>query len=168
MNHESDSGNSQMEGGHANKNHYGKLGIMAGLSFLAMYFLMYAMVNVPGNVFMNVNQVYMAGLMAAPMVLIELVLMSAMYQNKRMSAVIGAITVLVAVAFFLFIRQQAAIGDRQFLRSMIPHHASAILMCQQASISDARIRQLCNAPEGIVSSQQREIEQMKTMLQAGK
>lgn len=168
MKHESGSGNSHMEGSHANKSHYGKLGVMAGLSFLAMYFLMYAMVNVPGNVFMNVNQVYMAGLMAAPMVLIELVLMSGMYQNKRINAVIGAIAVLVAVAFFLFIRQQAAIGDRQFLRSMIPHHASAILMCQQASISDARIRELCNAPEGIVSSQQREIDQMKTMLRAGK
>ena len=168
MKHQSDSGNSHMEGGDANRSHYSKLGIMVGLSFLAMYFLMYAMVNVPGNVFMNVNQVYMAGLMAAPMVLIELLLMSGMYQNKRMNAAIGSIAVLVAVAFFLFIRQQAAIGDRQFLRSMIPHHASAILMCQQASISDARIRELCNAPEGIVSSQQREIDQMKTMLRAGK
>lgn len=53
------------------------------------------------------------------------------------------------------------IGDRQFLRSMIPHHASAILMCEQAGISDARIKQLCAAPQGIIASQQAEIQQMK-------
>jgi len=46
---------------------------MTALSFVAMYFLMYVMVNALDNVYMNFNQVYMAGLMAAPMVLIELV-----------------------------------------------------------------------------------------------
>lgn len=45
---------------------------MTLLSFAAMYVLMYAMVDRFGNVFNNVNQVYMAGLMAAAMVLIEL------------------------------------------------------------------------------------------------
>ncbi len=52
-------------------------------------------------------------------------------------------------------------NHRQFLRSMIPHHAGAILMCQEASIQDAEIRRLCG---GIVSSQQSEIDQMKAML----
>lgn len=61
----------------------------------------------------------------------------------------------------MFIRQQAAISDKQFLRSMIPHHASAILMCEQASISDPEIKQLC---EEIISSQQREIDQMQAKL----
>ena len=40
-------------------------------------------------------------------------------------------------------RTQAAVGDRQFLRSMIPHHSGAVLMCQQASLSDPEIRALC-------------------------
>lgn len=168
MKQESGARNSHTGGGHASKSHYGGLGIMTALSFLAMYILMYSMVDVLGNVFMNFNQVYMAGLMAAPMVLIELVSMRGMYQNKRLNAVIGTIAVLAGVVLFLFIRQQTVIGDRQFLRSMIPHHASAILMCRQASISDARIRQLCEAPEGIVASQQREIDQMKAMLRDGK
>jgi uncharacterized protein (DUF305 family) len=35
-----------------------------------------------------------------------------------------------------------AVGDKQFLRSMIPHHAGAILMCEKASIKDAEIRAL--------------------------
>lgn len=39
---------------------------MAVLSFIVMYFLMYAMVDVTANVFNSLNQVYMAGLMHAP------------------------------------------------------------------------------------------------------
>ena len=63
--------------------------------------------------------------------------------------------------FFVFIRQQMAVGDSQFLRSMIPHHSRAILMCTEASLQDPAIKQLCQA---IISSQQREIDQMNAML----
>lgn len=71
MKHESGSGNAHAGRADATMNHYGRLGIMIALSFVAMYVLMYAMVNSLDNVVMNFNQVYMAGLMAAPMVLIE-------------------------------------------------------------------------------------------------
>ena len=84
-----------------------------------------------------------------------------MYHDKRRTVIIGAAGVAALAAFFLFIRAQTAITDRQFLKSMIPHHAGAILMCEQASISDADIRRLC---QGIVSGQQAEIELMKAKL----
>jgi uncharacterized protein (DUF305 family) len=63
--------------------------------------------------------------------------------------------------FWLSIRGQLAITDRQFLRSMIPHHAGAILMCETAPIRDPEIKELCTA---IVSSQQSEIDRMKAKL----
>jgi len=71
-----------------NENHYRHLVIMAVLSFVAMYILMYAMVNAIDNVYNNFNQFYMAGLMAAPMVIIELVVMRAMYPNKQLNLLI--------------------------------------------------------------------------------
>ena len=144
-----------------NAMHYGRLLLMAVLSFLAMYVLMYAMVNTFANVYMNLNQVYMAGLMAAPMVIFELALMGAMYPDKKRNAVIMGASAVALGMFWIFIRQQTAIAERQFLRSMIPHHAGAILMCQEASIRDPRIKELCGA---IVSSQQSEIDQMKAKL----
>jgi uncharacterized protein (DUF305 family) len=134
---------------------------MAVLSFVSMYTLMYAMVDRFANVYANFNQLYMAGLMAAPMVVIELALMGAMYGDKRKNLVILAISLVALSAFWVFIRQQTAITDRQFLRSMIPHHAGAILMCQEAPIRDPEIKELCGA---IVSSQQSEIDQMKAKL----
>ena len=141
--------------------HYLYLAIMLGLSFLAMYVLMYAMVDRFDNVFMSLNQVYMAALMTAPMALIEIVVMGAMYPDKRLNLLIGSAGVIVLVASWLAIRGQVAIGDTQFLRSMIPHHGGAVLMCAEAPVRDAEIRQLC---QSISASQQAEIAQMKAML----
>jgi len=145
---------------HHRQNHYVQLLIMSMLSFGSMYALMYAMVNSFSNVYSNINQVYMAGLMTAPMVIIELLVMPGMYGDKRRNVwIIGAMVV--GVACFGLIRRQTGVGDQQFLRSMIPHHASAILMCGEAPIADAEIKKLC---QGIITSQQAEIDQMKAML----
>jgi uncharacterized protein (DUF305 family) len=144
------------------QNHYARLIAMTVLSFLAMYMLMYAMVDSFSNVFSNFNQFYMAGLMAAPMVIIELSLMGAMYPNKKWNALVATASVIALITFWICIRQQVAISDRQFLKSMIPHHAGAILMCENnSSIKDPALKELCRE---IVSSQRREIEQMKAKL----
>jgi uncharacterized protein (DUF305 family) len=58
-------------------------------------------------------------------------------------------------------RTQAAVGDDDFLRSMIPHHSGAILMCEKASLTDAEIIELCAR---IVRSQAEEIAQMQSIL----
>jgi uncharacterized protein (DUF305 family) len=44
---------------------------------------------------------------------------------------------------------------------MIPHHSGAILMCQNASLSDPELKKLCAS---IVSGQQSEIDEMKAIL----
>ena len=141
--------------------HYSRLFLMVGLHFIAMYVFMYAMVNSFGNVFNSFNQVYMAALMTSSMVLIELPLMWSMYKSKKLNIVMLAVGLLLLVTSWFAIRQQAAIDDRQFLRSMIPHHAGAILMCQEATIQDAEIKNLC---ETIEAGQQQEIDQMKAIL----
>ena len=140
---------------------YKKLLIMAVLSFMSMYILMYAMVNVLANAIPNINQFYMAGLMTAPMVIIEIALMSSMYMDKKLNTIIIAASSIVLLTFFVLIRQQSAVSDKQFLKSMIPHHASAILMCEKASLHDSEIKELCKA---IISGQQAEIDQMKAKL----
>ena len=124
------------------RHHYYRLLGMVVLSFVAMYILIYAMVNSFDNVYNNVNQFYMAGLMAAPMALIELALMSSMYRDKRLNIIIGVASIVALVIFFVLIRQQTAVTDSQFLRSMIPHHAGAILMCEKSPAQSAQIKEL--------------------------
>lgn len=147
--------------GQKHEDHYVHLGLMAVLSFLAMYLLMYSMVDRVASVYMSLNQVYMAALMTAPMIVIELLVMRKMYRDVRLNRLLIGIAVIGGVAAFVFIRQQTAIGDSQFLRSMIPHHSGAILMCQQASVTDQEIRELC---KGIIASQSQEIDLMVRLL----
>ena len=144
------------------KGSYARLAVMFVLHFIAMYVLMYAMVHdLRENVYNSLNQVYMAALMTASMVGIEVALMRSMYPNKVWNAAIVLGSVVLLIASWMFIRQQTAINDKQFVRSMIPHHAGAILMCQQASIRDSQVRDLCKR---IVAGQQAEIEEMNGIL----
>lgn len=95
------------------------------------------------------------------MVLIELVLMGSMYPDKGLNMMIVGAGVVAAMIFFALIRQQVAVTDTQFLRSMIPHHEGAILMCEEAPAQSTEIQNLCRA---IISSQQQEIDEMKALL----
>jgi uncharacterized protein (DUF305 family) len=140
---------------------YRKLLLMTILSFLSMYILMYSMVNSFNNVYNSLNQIYMAGLMTAPMTILELILMNRMYPNKNKNNLILVGSLLLLVAFFTFTRWQSAITDRQFLRSMIPHHAGAVLMCEQAPLKNAKVVELC---KNIIASQKKEIDEMKSIL----
>ena len=141
--------------------HYRRFAAMLLVSFVAMYFLMYAMVDGLGNVYASWNQVYMAGVMTAAMLVIELALMWSMYPNRSLNIALLAVGLIAGLGCWFGIREQAAIDDSQFLRSMIPHHAGAILMCGEAKIVDPEIQALCRQ---IIASQEAEIAQMKSLL----
>jgi len=140
---------------------YKKLAIMIVLSFIAMYILMYAMVDKLANVIPNVNQFYMAGLMTLPMLIIELLVMGSMYMNKKINVILMFSGFVGMIVCFLCIHQQVGVGDKQFLKSMIPHHAAAVLMVEKSTIQDPEIKALANK---IITSQQVEIQQMKDKL----
>ncbi|GGG18403.1 DUF305 domain-containing protein [Pontibacter virosus] len=59
------------------------------------------------------------------------------------------------------LRKQALVDDKQFLKSMIPHHSSAILVSQEANIKDPEVKRLT---EQIIESQEKEIAEMKAIL----
>lgn len=134
---------------------------MTGMSFVAMYLLMYMMVNRFENVLPNVNQLYMAGMMTAAMVAIELAVMGAMYPDKQKKLAVVFASLVALGLFIASTRTQFGVTDQEFLRSMIPHHASALLMCEQADLKDPELKELCRS---IVAGQQAEIDFMKAKL----
>lgn len=141
---------------------YVRLAAMLLISYAAMFALMYAMVDVFENVVPNLNQFYMAGLMTAPMLLIEIWLMRSMYPNKHLNLILTGVGLVALLGFWLGIREQIAVTDQQFLKSMIPHHAGAILMCEQADLKVPKVQQLC---DGIITAQKNEISQMRSMIE---
>lgn len=156
-----------MHGGHGQMNaemvrhHYLMLGVNLLLSLVIMYVAMFAMIWTWGEFVQNLNFLYMALVMWAPMAAVMLLTMRPMYPNKRLNGLLYVGFAAVFILSMIGIREQALVGDRQFLRSMIPHHSGAVLMCAKARINDPEIKQLC---EGIIASQTSEIEQMKSML----
>lgn len=142
-------------------NYYGRFAGMLGISFIVMYILMYAMVYTFKEVIPNVNQFYMAGLMTAAMAIIELLVMGFMYARKKLNAALIVISLLALVLCFVGIRQQFVVGDTEFLKSMIPHHSGAVLMCENADLKDQEIKELC---ERIIIDQQNEIDWMQNKL----
>jgi uncharacterized protein (DUF305 family) len=147
----------------SHSHHYRKLAIMSVLSFIAMYILIYSMVDSFPNVLNNVNQIYMAGLMTGAMILMEIAVMANMYKNKKLNFFIVVIGAILLVLSFLFIRMQTGVGDRQFLKSMIPHHAAAILMVKETQLNDPELQKLAS---DIISAQQKEIDFMKAKLKS--
>lgn len=140
---------------------YVNLLYMSALSFISMYILMYIMVDSYINVYPNLNQLYMAGVMTMPMVFIELFLMRSMYTDKKLNISILSLSLLTFIVLIFCIRKQAGVGDKEFLKSMIPHHASALLMCKNATLEDPEIKELCKT---IAASQQSEIDFMREKL----
>lgn len=135
--------------------------IQLGLSAAAMFISMYAMIASFEHFVVNLNTIYMAVLMAAPMAIIMLLMMRDMYKDRRTNAIILAVSVLLFVGALLGIRTQTPIGDAELLRAMIPHHSGAILMCEQAHLSNPQVQLLCR---NITESQRREIDEMQTIL----
>lgn len=146
------------------RKHYLMLGLNLLLSGIVMYLAMFTMIWSFDDFFNNNNMLYMTLIMLAPMAMLMLSMMGMMYPDKRLNRILYALFVLVLALSFAAMREQALVGDKQFVRAMIPHHSGAILMCNRASISDAELRDLCFAPDGIVQSQEREIRQMKQVL----
>lgn len=146
---------------HAMKSPYKQLAVMTLVHLVIMYVAMFAMINRGSYFYNNTNMFYMAVLMAAPVTLFMLFSMRHMYPNQKLNIIVGIVFALLTIGSYGAIRMQVGVGDKQFLRAMIPHHSGAILMCREANIKDAEIATLC---KGIIESQQREIDQMEAML----
>ncbi len=143
------------------KNPYVNLAVQSLVGGIIMYFVMFVMIDSLSSFYSNLNMFYMALMMVTPMVVLMIIAMPHMFPSKRANSVLLIGSAVVFIASFALIRTQTTIGDTGFLRSMIPHHSGAILMCREASLTDPELKALCGE---IIKSQRQEIDQMKAML----
>lgn len=136
--------------------------ISLAVSYVVMFVIMFSRVNEFDNVFISPNQAYMSGLMVSTMLIIMMLTMSFMYKNKTFNIMLLGLGTALILMFWTLLRGQVGVGDQQFLRSMIPHHAAAILVCQQSSLTNPRIKELC---VNIVTAQKEEIAIMKELME---
>jgi uncharacterized protein (DUF305 family) len=141
---------------------YKKFMAMMLLSFLIMYIVMFLNMDKLGHYHTSTTRVYMALLMVAPMAVVMMTMMGNMYPHKKINTgiIIGA-TVLFSV-ILAALRTQTPIGDVQYMKAMIPHHSSAIMVSKHAGIKDPEVKKLS---EQIIESQEEEIAQMEAILE---
>lgn len=154
-------GSAHPHAGSESRSHYQRLAVEMALDFVVMFGVMYTMVYSLKEVYININNFYMTGMMVTPMLAIMLINMRTMFPNKRLNLILISGSLVLFGILFTLERTQGFVGNKQFLRSMIPHHSGAILMCENAQISDPELKTLCGS---IVTSQKQEIEQMSKIL----
>lgn len=149
------------EPAHAMKSGYASLALQTAISGVIMYVVMFVMIDRSSSFYNNLNMFYMTLMMVAPMVVLMILAMKHMFPSKAVNGILMAASLIAFFGGFALIRTQTTIGDAQFLRSMIPHHSGAVLMCEQAKLTDPDIKSLC---VNIIRSQREEIAQMEAML----
>lgn len=143
-------------------NMYKKFILMLSGSFVIMYAVMFMNVDKLDHIYLSFTRLYMSLLMVSPMAILMILFMPKMYPDKKINTMIIIISSFVFITSLAFLRMQTFIGDKQYMQAMIPHHSSAILTSQNADLKDPEVKKLA---EDIVEAQEKEIDQMKSILE---
>ena len=141
---------------------YLKFAAMMAVSFVIMYGVMFLNADLFEHVMLSTTRTYMTILMVAPMAISMLLFMWGMYENKKTNYIILASSLIVFIGTLTMLRNQTLIADVQWMKAMIPHHSSAIMVSQKAHLQDPEAQKLA---QDIIEAQQREIAQMQAMIE---
>lgn len=141
---------------------WGRFAGMILLSTAVMFILMYQLVFSLDHVMFSVNRLFASLIMACAMCIIMLGFMWPMYRGTGLKLSILLVAAVLGGVLLYLNRGQTVISDVTFMRAMIPHHSIAVNNASKATITDPRIRKLA---DGIITSQVREIAEMKFLIQ---
>lgn len=142
-------------------NNYIKFAIMMATSFIIMYTVMFTNADQFDHIMLSATRTYMTILMIAPMVITMMLFMWGMYKNKSLNYLILVVALVVGGSTYYMLRQQVLVDDIAYMKAMIPHHSSAIMVSEKAHFSDPETQQLAKE---IIEAQKREIAQMKKII----
>ena len=141
---------------------YKKFSIMMIISFIIMYVVMFLNIDKFSHYHTSTTRIYMAILMVAPMAVYMMLMMGKMYPNKKINTGIIVTATVVFILILIGLRTQTPISDVQYMKAMIPHHSSAILVSKEANLKDPEVKKLA---EQIILSQEKEIAEMNALLE---
>jgi len=121
---------------------YNKFMLLLVFSFCIMYGVMFLNVDEATQIYISTTRAYMALLMVSPMAVLMLLLIAKMYHAKKRISVIIITSLAVFFSVLLLLRNHVFVGDRQYMKAMIPHHSSAIMTNRNATINDPEVKKL--------------------------
>lgn len=126
-----------------------------------MYLVMFLNIADIKHLYFSVTRTYMALLMVFPMAILMILTMRHMYTEKRKNISIVMASILGFILALLGLRNQIFVNDAQYMKAMIPHHSSAIMVSENNVYNDSELKQLA---KDIIKAQKEEIELMKKLL----
>lgn len=141
---------------------YLKFAAMMAVSFVIMYAVMFLNADIFEHVMLSTTRTYMTILMIAPMAISMMLFMWGMYENKKINYMILGSALIIFIGTLTMLRNQTLIADVQWMKAMIPHHSSAIMVSQKAHLQDPEAQKLA---QDIIEAQKREIAQMQAMIE---
>ncbi|MDG4828303.1 DUF305 domain-containing protein [Solwaraspora sp. WMMD1047] len=143
------------------RKNYVRFGLVLLISLGVMFVLTLSQIRRWSDFYLNLSNFYMSVIMVAIMGIIMMGVMHQMFTDRRLNIALYAVLGALFVGGFAAVRTEPLVGNEDFLKSMIPHHSRAVLVCQESNITDPEIVELCDQ---IVESQEEEITQMKRIL----
>lgn len=141
---------------------YLRYGAMIATSMVVMYAVTYLNTYELSHLAWSETRLFMTLLMGSSMAVVMLAYMWGMYTNVKLNlGIILASLALFALSTWL-VRSQTTVNDQSYMSAMIPHHSIAILTSENAQLRDVRV---CELAKEIVTPQQREIHEMRWLLQ---
>jgi uncharacterized protein (DUF305 family) len=140
---------------------YSRFFYMLATSFVIMHIVMYLHTYEWGHVAFSLTRLYMTVLMIAPMALVMLWFMRAMYKNRQKNIAIVVASLVIFAGTLALVRTQTPVDDEYYMKGMIPHHSIAILTSERANIKDPEVKKLADE---IIKTQKEEIAEMKRLL----
>ena len=141
---------------------YEKLMISLLISFVIMYIVMFLNVSEGNHIYLSLSRTYMALLMVSPMAIVMLLVMGKMYPDKKRNTIIIITSLIIFIVSLAALRTQTPVGDLQYMKAMIPHHSSAIMTSENASLQDPEVKKLA---EEIIKAQEEEISKMESIIE---
>lgn len=131
-------------------------------SFIIQYYIMsLIMTNKTENIKNSFGKLYLSGIMASLMGIIEVV----MYDTSMNTTSWTYYSILVTILFCLVImyRRQIYIDDKNYLNEMIEHHSMALLTSKEI-LKKTQNKTIHNLAQNIVKTQQSEINTINLLL----
>jgi uncharacterized protein (DUF305 family) len=141
---------------------YGRFWVMLLISFLIMYIVMFLNIDKLSHYHTSLTRIYMALLMVTPMAVVMMLMMGKMYPNRKANTTIILASIVLFIVVLTGLRSQTPVDDVQYMKAMIPHHSSAIMVSKHANIKDPEVKKLS---EEIIASQEKEIAEMNQMIE---
>ena len=140
---------------------YLRFAAMIATGMFVMYWTMFAGTYEWSHIQFSQSRLFMALVMGGTMGLVMLAWMMGMYRDTRANLVVVGLSILLIAGGVILDRTQATVGDRSFMRAMIPHHSLAITRSERFNVDDARV---CDLAVEISEAQRREILEMEWLI----